>query len=181
MFNFRSKITQRVLPYLLLNPQSELYLNEMVVKFGVDRGNFVKKLAEWERERILLKPKQRNVSLYRINMQLSIYKELKAITEKQFGLEDAVRLAVKQVAGVKQAYIFGSYTTGKFGPESDVDVLVVGSHKIMDVQKRLAKVQKKFDREINVVDMTEAELVRRKKTHDPLARRIFGGPNIKLV
>ena len=160
MFNFRSKITQRVLPYLLLNPQSELYLNEMVVKFGVDRGN---------------------LSLYRINMQLSIYKELKAITEKQFGLEDAVRLAVKQVAGVKQAYIFGSYTTGKFGPESDVDVLVVGSHKIMDVQKRLAKVQKKFDREINVVDMTEAELVRRKKTHDPLARRIFGGPNIKLV
>lgn len=46
MLNFRSKITQKVLAYFLLNPQIELYLNEIAAKFDVDRGNLVKKLAE---------------------------------------------------------------------------------------------------------------------------------------
>ncbi len=106
---------------------------------------------------------------------------MRTITEKQFGLEDTLRNALKRVGGVKRAYIFGSYVRGKFGPESDVDVLVIGLHKAADVQRQITRIQKKFDREINVVDMTEKELVRRKKAHDPLVVRIFSSPNIKLL
>lgn len=181
MFNFRSKITKKVLPYLLLNPEAELYLNEMVVKFGVDRGNLVKKLDEWKSEGILQKKKRGNLSLYRVNKTHPLYRELRIIIEKEFGLEEALRSALKHVVGVKQAYIFGSYAKGAMGAESDVDVLVIGSHKAVDVQRRVAQTQKKFDREINVVDMTETELVRRKKARDPLVARIFSGPNIKLL
>ena len=181
MLNFRSKVTQRVLPYLLLNPQSELYLNEIVAKFGVDRGNLVKKLAEWKREGIVQKQKRGNLSLYRINKQHPLYKELRAITEKQFGLENALRSAFKQMAGVKRAYIFGSYVKGSMGAESDVDVLVVGSHKAIDVQSRLAKLQKKFDRAINVVDMTEQEFKKKQTAKDPLVTRVLNGLNIKLI
>ncbi|MFA4818689.1 MAG: nucleotidyltransferase domain-containing protein [Patescibacteria group bacterium] len=181
MISFRSKITKRVLSYLLLNPHAELYLNEMAVKFNVDLGNLARKLNEWEREAIVEKRKRGNLSLYRVNKAHPLYRELRAITEKQFGLEEALRSALKQVVGVKQAYIFGSYAAGNLGSESDIDVLAVGSHKAVDVQRRLVTVQKKFDREINVVDMTEMELVRRKKARDPLVARIFGGPNIKLL
>jgi len=181
MIIFRSKITRQVLPYLLLNPQSELYLNEIVVKFGVDRGNLVKKLAEWEHDGIVRKRKRGNLSLYHINKQHPLYRELRAITEKQFGLEDALRSALKQISGIKQANIFGSYAKGTMGPESDVDVLVVGSHKAADVQRRLTAIQKKFDREINVVDMTERELEKRKKARDPLVVRIFSSRNIRLL
>ena len=181
MISFRSKITKRVLSYLLLNPHVELYLNEIAVKFDVDLGNLARKLNEWEREGIVQKRKRGNLSLYHVNKVYSLYKELRAITEKQFGLEEALRSALKQVVGVKRAYIFGSYAKGTMGAESDVDVLVIGSHKAVDVQRRVAQTQKKFDREINIVDMTEMELVRRKKARDPLVARIFSGPNIKLL
>jgi len=181
MLNFRSKITQKVLPYLLLNPQAELYLNEIVVKFGVDRGNLVKKLAEWKKEGIVQKRKRGNLSLYRVNKAHPLYKELRAITEKQFGLEGVLRDALGRVKGVRQAYIFGSYVSGKFGPESDVDVLVVGSHRVVDVQRQVIKIQKKFDREINVVDMTELELNKRQQAKDPFVIRIFKGSNIRII
>lgn len=181
MLNFRSKIAQKVLSYLLLNPQTELYLNEMVVKFGVDRGNLVKKLVEWKKEGIVQKRKRGNLSLYCVNKAHPLYKELRAITEKQFGLEDALRDALKRVEGVRQAYIFGSYVRGEFGPESDVDVLVVGSHRTVDVQRQVIKIQKKFDREINVVDMTEQEFKERQTANDPLVTRILKGRHIKLI
>lgn len=181
MFNFRSKITKKILPYLLLNPEAELYLNEMVVKFGVDRGNLVKKLEEWRSEGILQKKKRGNLSLYRVNKTHPLYKELRVIIEKEFGLEEVLRRELKQISGVKQAYIFGSYASGKLRPESDVDVLVVGSHRAMDVQRRLARLQKKFDREINVVDMTEQEFKKKQTTKDPLVIRVLNGLNIKLI
>ncbi len=181
MFNFRSKISQKVLSYLLLNPQAELYLNEIAVKFDVDRGNLVKKLAEWEKEGLLEKRKRGNLSLYRASKRNPLYKELRAIVEKQFGLEDSLRRELKPVRGIQQAYIFGSYAKGSMGAESDVDVLVVGAHRAVDVQRRVAMVQKKFDREINVVDMTELELKKRKKARDPLISRVFNGPHTKLL
>jgi len=47
MINFKSKIAQKALGYFFVNPQAELYLNEMVREFDIDRGNLVKKLAEF--------------------------------------------------------------------------------------------------------------------------------------
>ena len=82
---------------------------------------------------------------------------------------------------ILMAFLFGSYVKGSMGAESDVDVLVVGSHKAIDVQSRLAKLQKKFDRDINVVDMTEQEFKKKQTAKDPLVTRVLNGLNIKLI
>ena len=79
MINFRSKITQKVLSYFLLNPEEEMYMNEMVRKFAVDRGNLVRKLSEWEKEGLLTKTKRGNLSLYTINKRYSLLEEMKKI------------------------------------------------------------------------------------------------------
>lgn len=181
MISFRSQITKKVLSYLLLNQDTELYLNEIAVKFSVDPGNLARKLNEWERKSIVQKRKRGNLSLYRANVKHPLYKELRTITEKQFGLEDALRSAFKQVIGIKQAYIFGSYAKNTMGAESDVDVLAIGSHKAVNIQRLITQIQKKFDREINVVDMTEQEFVKRKKLRDPFIKSVFGGKIIKLL
>lgn len=181
MINFRSKITKRVLSYLLLNQDAELYLNEMAVKFDVDPGNLARKLNEWEREGIVQKRKRGNLSLYRANIKHPLYKELRAITEKQFGLEDALRSTLKQVIGAKQAYVFGSYAKSAMNAESDVDVLAIGSHKAVDIQRLIVQLQKRFDREINVVDMTEKEFIKRKKSRDPFIKSVFESKVIKLL
>lgn len=179
MINFKSKITQAVLGYFFINPRAEMYLNEMARKFKVDRGNLARKLAELETEGILLKNKKGNLSLYTINRQYPFLPELRKIFIKSFGLEPELKKALKRVKGLKTAIIFGSYARDKLSAESDIDLLLVGSHKFLDAQNEIIKLQSKIDREINIIDMTEAEF-RRKKDEDFL-KNALSGKIIKLI
>lgn len=180
MINFNSKIAQKVLSYFLLNPDEELYMNEMVKKFKVDRGNLVRKLAEWEKEGILSKNKHGNLSLYKVNKQYSLLEEMKKIAQKSFGLEEKLRITLGKIKGLKSAFIFGSYASGKLEPESDIDILLVGSHKSFDVQKETIKLEKEFDREINIVDMTESEFVKKQKNSE-FIKNIFDNKYIQII
>jgi len=180
MINFNSKIAQKVLSYFLLNPEEELYMNEMVKKFEVDRGNLVRKLAEWEKEGILEKNKHGNLSLYKINKQYPLLEEMKKIFQKSFGLEEKLRISLGKIKGLKHVYIFGSYANDKLEQESDIDILLIGSHDSLGVQKEIIKLEKEFDREINIVDMTEAELLEKKKNND-FVKNIFNNKYIQIL
>lgn len=154
-----------------------MYLNEMVRKFKVDRGNLARKLAELEKEGILLKNKKGNLSLYTVNRGYPFLQELKKIFKKSFGLESELKQKLKSVKGLKTAIIFGSFAKDKLSAESDIDLLLVGSHNFLSTEREIVKLQKQFDREINVVDMTEKEFAKRKKDKDEFIANIFCGQN----
>jgi len=180
MINFRSKIAQKVLSYFLLNPEEEMYVNEMARKFVVNRGNLVRKLAEWEREGILTKTERGNLSLYKINKKYSLLEEMKKIAQKKFGLEEQLKKVLKGVKGLKMAFIFGSYAEDKLETESDIDLLLIGSHNALNVQRGIIRLQEEFDREINVVDMTEVEL-KEKKQKSEFVKNIFNNKYIQII
>lgn len=179
MINFNSKIARKVLPYFLLNPQAEMYLNEMANKFKVDRGNLTKKLAEWEREGILSKNKIGNLSIYQINKKYPLLAEMKKIAQKSFGLENELKRIFKKIKGLKIAVIFGSYAQDRLGAESDIDLLLVGSHNFLKTQAEIVKLQRQFAREINVIDMTEKEF--EKKKNGELLKNVFKSKHIRLI
>lgn len=180
MINFGSKITQKVLGYFLLNPEEEMYMNEIARKFAVDRGNLVRKLSEWEKEGILTKTKHGNLSLYKINERYPLLEEMKKIAQKTFGLEEQLRKSLKKIKGLKIAFIFGSYAKDKLESESDIDLLLVGSHSALKAQKEIIKLQKGFDREINIIDMTETEF-KEKRQKDEFLKDIFNDKYIQLI
>jgi len=179
MINFKSKITEKVLGYFLVNLQAELYLNEMARKFNLDRGNLVKKLTEWEKEGILLKNKKGNLSLYTINRSYPFLPELKKIFKKSFGLEGALKEWLKNIKGIRAAIIFGSYAKDKLSAESDVDLLLIGSHNFLEAEREIVKLQERFDREINVIDMSEKEFDRKKG--EEFLKNVLSGKCIKLI
>lgn len=179
MISFKSKITQKVLSYFLLNPKAELYLNEIARKFSVDRGNLVKKLAEWEKEGILKKRNKGNLSLYKINELYPYLKEIKSIFRKSFGLEAELKTILSKIPGIKKALIFGSYASDKLDAESDIDLLLVGDHNTLQTQKKITKLQAEIDREINIIDMNEKEF-KEKKTSE-LIKNIFKNKYIEII
>ena len=179
MINFSSKITQKVLSYFFLNTDTEMYLNEIARKFEVDRANLSRKLNEWERAGILEKNKKGNLSLYKINKKYPLLSEMKIIIQKSFGIEKELAFDLKKNKGLKNAYIFGSYANNKLSQESDIDLLLVGSHDALKVQKDIVKLQKKYDREINIIDMDEKEFS--KKRNNELLKDIFNNKYIKIV
>ena len=66
------------------------------------------------------------------------------------------------------------------GPESDIDLLLIGNHSIIEVQKVIVKLQKEIGREINPVNMTRDELDKRKNENDTFVRQIFENKVIKI-
>ena len=180
MINFKSKIEQVVLGYLLLNPEEELYVNEMSNRFNVNRGNLTKKLSEWEKEGIVIKTNRGNLSLYRINSNYYLLPELKKIAQKSFGIEKKLKNALSETKGLKSAFIFGSYAKDAMEAESDIDLFLVGSHKAIEVEEKIIDIEKEAGREINIVDMTEKEFNEKKKTNDFL-KNVLSNKIIQII
>lgn len=79
MFQFRSKITVKVLGYFFLNPHESRYINELAEILDLDAGNLYRKLKEMESEGILLSEKRGNQIYYCLNKKYPLLKEIKRV------------------------------------------------------------------------------------------------------
>jgi len=181
MLSLRSKVTRKVLTYFFSNPHESLYVNEMAVLLGVDKRNLVKKLRELESIGLMRSKARGNLRLYSVNPSYPLYREYKRIFQKTVGVEAKLREAVRLTPGVKRAYIFGSYARDAMQTHSDIDILVVGDHSVITLQKELNKIQSEIEREVNCVHMNEDEFRRREETEDPFLRDVFAHPTIELA
>lgn len=181
MLSLRSEITKRVLNYFFINPQDSLYVNELARKLDLDKRNLVKKVKELEIEGILKSQKRGNLKLYSINKDYPLYKEYKNIVLKTVGLEDRLKRILLEIKDIESAYIYGSYAQNKMDAHSDIDLLVVGNHDIILLQRKLNKIQKELDREINATSMDPKEYNRRIGKKDSFIMDIIKKRHIKLL
>ncbi|MBI3332910.1 MAG: nucleotidyltransferase domain-containing protein [Candidatus Omnitrophica bacterium] len=179
MLNLRSKIAQKVLSHLALHERSEMYVNEMCRRFVVDRGNLVRKLKEMEGEGILLSQWKGSQRYYRLNPSFPLIREYKKIILKTVGVEHSLGEALRRIPGVREAVLFGSYAQDRMEVSSDLDLLVVGTHDTVDLQRAIAGIQKEIDREINVISMSPEEY-KRKRATEPLLRSIARNKRVPL-
>jgi len=181
MISLRSELTKKLLNYFFINPQESLYVNELSRKLNLDKRNLVKKLKELEKDGILKSQIRRNLKLYSINKSYPLYKEYKNIILKTTGLEDKLKKVMKEVAGIVEVYIYGSYAKNKMDAHSDIDLLIIGNHKIVLLQRKLNRLQKETDREINSVSMDEHEYKKRLKNKDPFISEVLKRKHIKII
>ncbi|MFH1309427.1 MAG: nucleotidyltransferase domain-containing protein [Candidatus Omnitrophota bacterium] len=181
MISMKSKITKVLLNYFFLNPGESLFVNEISRKLDLDKRNLVKKLKELEEEGIVLSETRGNQKIYSINRLYPLYEEYRKIVFKTIGIESKLKRILKQVPGIEKVYLFGSYAKDAMEVHSDIDLLVIGDHKIMDLQKEVSKLQKEIGREINVVNMDRKEFEARKKKNDSFVETIFKEKNIEVI
>lgn len=180
MISIRSKITKDILNYFFLNPEESLYVNEIARILGADKRNLVKKLKELETNGILSSFTRGNQKFYKLNKKYPLLAEYKKIISKTSGLESKIKRIIDLSKGVENAYIFGSYAEEKMDEASDIDILVVGTHKAIDITKNIYKLQKETGREINVINIDSDELKRKLSSKDPFYAGIMKGRHIKI-
>ncbi len=180
MINLRSKITQKVLGYFYLHEDAEMYINEMARRFGLDSGNLTRKLEELEGQGILKSQWKGAQRYYALNKEFSLYQEYKKIIKKTVGFEEILRASLRSLAGVRQAVVFGSYAADRMDQKSDIDLLVVGDHSTVELQRLIARIQKTIDREINCISMTDTEY-REKQKKDPFLKSLKSKPHLDLL
>lgn len=181
MFSLKSSITQKLFLFFLINKDKEIYLNELARTIEVDPKNLDRKLKQLELGGIFkseFKGKQR---YYSLNKSCPLLNEYLKIVNETIGLPQQLKKNLNKVNLIEEAYIFGSYASNKFDMLSDIDLLIIGNHKLLDAEKAILPIQKVVEREINIVDMTKEEFERKKRENDPLIIDLLAKPMIKVI
>jgi len=181
MISLASHITQKILNYFFLHPEESLYINELSRMLSLDKRNLVKKLRQLERLGILKSEKKGTLRLYSVDQEFPLYTEYKKIVFKTIGVEERLKQIIKDVPGVKEAYIYGSYAQDKLDVHSDLDLVVIGNHDINSLQEKIIVLQREINREINCVNMSEEEFKRRMERKDSFLSGIFKNKMIRLI
>lgn len=181
MISLRSQVARKVLSFFILNPEETLYVNELSRKLALDKRNLVKKLRELEREGILRSEKRGNLRLFGANPEFPLYQEYRRIVLKTVGVEERLREIMRETPGIKEAYIYGSYAKDAMSVHSDLDLLVVGDHEIKVFQRKINLLQREIGREINSVNISEAEFKKKIDMKDSFIAGILRGKTVRLV
>ncbi|MCK4824239.1 nucleotidyltransferase domain-containing protein [bacterium] len=181
MISLRSKVTIKLLDYYFLNPEAPVYINELARILDLDPKNTETKLKELEREGLFkseFRGKQRYFFLAKDNPVLEHYRQ---IFLKTYGIEKRLKDMMGNIKGLKGAYLFGSYASNKMDSSSDIDLLAIGMHSVLELQRVVTKLQKDTGREFNVINLSPKEFEKKKKEKDPFITGVLKTKIIRII
>jgi predicted nucleotidyltransferase len=82
---------------------------------------------------------------------------------------------------IDRAFIYGSFASGDYGNESDVDLFIVSKLSGLKLAELLGDVQNEIGRSINVSQFTSDEYNQRKENNDHFLTRVLEGPKITII
>ncbi len=176
-----SKTRIEILKILALNPESTFNINELSRRTGFSLRGVEKELKNLLTGGILRREVSGNQHLYQLDQLCPIYQEIKAIITKTVGLTELVKQALISVEKkIEHAFIYGSFASGDYGNESDVDLFVVTELSGLKLAELLGEVQNEIGRSINVSQFTADEFNQRKEQNDHFLKRVLEGPKINI-
>ena len=178
-----TKTQQRVLGLLYGKPEQSYYLNEIVRLAAVGKGSVNRELDKLCAAGLLTVSRQGNQNHYQANANNPIFNELKAITQKTFGIVDIIKSALTPLLPqLNCAFIYGSVAQGTEHAGSDIDLMLVGDDmSYSEVMELLAPAEKQLGRTINPTLYTVAEFTDRKNSHQPFITRVIEQPKLWLM
>jgi predicted nucleotidyltransferase len=173
---------RRVLGLLLLNPDATYHVRQLARLTGTSAGTLHKELTKLTLAGLLRRQEVGNQVRYSANRDCPIFDELASILRKTSGLVDVLASALGSVEkNVTLAFVFGSVARGEQQPNSDVDVMLVGSLGFADAVQALHPVQAILQREINPVVYSVDEFRRRAASDDSFVREVLAKPKLFVV
>jgi predicted nucleotidyltransferase len=170
-----------VLGRLLLRPDEEVHLRELVRVTGFSPRSVNKEVDRLVAAGILLERRSSNRRYLRANQSHQLFNDLRNIIDKTIGVVPALEAALANEKGVKIALLFGSAASGSEGPTSDVDLLVVGSITLSRVLSITRPIQETIGRQINPVVMGTREFRQRRAKKEHFISAVLNGETVTLA
>lgn len=180
MINFKSEKIKQILAFFFLNRNRSLYLKELSDILDIDKGNLSRYLNSLVGEGLLKTEISGRQKYFSLDLSYHLLPELKKMLTSEISPEAALRDILGGIKGLQQAYLFGSYVSGKFHKDSDLDLLLVGSHDLMLVRQQLASLQKRLGRDINIVDYSPLEYQEKLKEAGGFLEKVSQGSKLIL-
>jgi DNA-binding transcriptional ArsR family regulator len=141
---------QRLLSALLLNPHQPVYAMELANRLGVRPSTLQRDLAKFTAAGILKMSRSGNRTYFQANEECPVFPELRSLLIKTAGLVDVLHGELAPLAAkIKVAAVYGSIATGTETSGSDIDLLIIGSAKMIELSPLLEHATGKLRRQIN--------------------------------
>lgn len=177
-----SKIRIALLKIVALNPDSAFHVNDLIRRTGFSPRGVEQELKNLLSGGILKREISGNQHRYRLDPQCPIKAEVQGIVLKTVGLSDVIRTALSPVEeDIHLAFVFGSFASGNYGNESDIDLLVVSALAGIKLAELLGPVQNELGRSINVSQFSPAEYKRRLEKNDHFLTRVTEASRITII
>jgi len=177
-----SKIRIELLRILVLNPESAFHINELSRRTGFSAGGVERELKNLLSGGILKKEVSGNQHRYQLDPHCPINREIRGIVLKTVGLSDLVNKALRPVEDkIEMAFVFGSFASGDYGNDSDIDLFVVSDLAGVKLAELLGPVQNEIGRAINTSQFAPTEYKERRQRGDHFLTRVFDSPRIMII
>jgi predicted nucleotidyltransferase len=142
------------------NINESFYLQELIDTIDMGSGSTQRAVQELIDKKLVVREKRMGRYFYGANKENDDFVEVRSLATK----ESLRRLPVVLGSAlrplnpkIRTAFVFGSVARREAGPESDVDLMIVGDVTHHDVVPRLKKIERRLDRQVNPIIMSEAD------------------------
>jgi len=178
---FGSRIRAKLLGWFFTHTEEVFFVRQLASILEEDATNLSREMARLEELGILRSKREGNLKRFQANPDCPFLKELKEFVLKTTGVAGQMREALATLAGIEYAFIYGSYAKGEEHANSDVDLLVVGSVDMGELDTMLNELEKRLGREINYVLYGQEEFTSKRKARDGFLTDVLEGERIMLV
>lgn len=181
LFIAKSKIRQGLLVLFYTNPSKRYYLRELQRMLGYSAGSIRRELLRFQKDNLFTTQKVGNLLYYRLNITHPLFKELKSIISKTVGVEGSLRKVVSSIKKIKIAFVYGSFASKRQKAGSDIDLMIIGNPDISSLNEKIARLEKKLEREINITNYSQDEYKKKRKVKSGFILDLLKNPKIMLV
>ena len=147
---FRSPEQKRLLAELFVFAQVPISLSELARRAATSVGGAHKEVERLEASGLTTSKISGRTRLVEANQGSPLYEDLRGLLTKAFGPEPLLREALSEVAGIEEAFIFGSWADPEELAPQDVDLMLIGEPDTARVYQAVSEVEIQIGRPINV-------------------------------
>jgi len=179
---FTSEIRIQLLTRFLMHPEVEYYGRELTEILGASSRSVHAELKNLESIALIQKRISGKQHYYSANTRHPLFRDLQNIFRKTIGLKDAIAEGLKSIVeDIDYAFIYGSFVSGDFKAESDVDLLLIGDVSSRKLSNVLLEVGETIEREVNYSIFKRNEFTERLRTRDHFISRIIATPMLFII
>jgi predicted nucleotidyltransferase len=181
MLDLRSKARRRLLAYFFTNPHARLHVRDLAARLDLDPSNLSKELKRLERVGLFQSEVSGRQKYFQLNQRYPLLPEVRGIVLKTIGAAPSIAQALKKIAGIREACLYGSFARGLQDAASDIDLLIIGAPREQLLAQAVRKLERRLGREINYTVLTPKEFESRRARKDAFLESVWHNRRISLL
>jgi predicted nucleotidyltransferase/DNA-binding transcriptional ArsR family regulator len=176
------QVRQKLLATTLLSPTKWWYLSELASHLKTSPSSLQRELESLTRSGILEGRQDGRRTYYRARRDSPVFHDLRELFAKTAGIVPVLQAELGKFSDkIHWGAIYGSIARSEEGPESDIDLLIVGDVATADLVPMLQRVEDKFGRAVNVKRYSEQEFSEKVRDGDHFLQSVLRGDLVSLV